>query len=70
MIKAIVILTVLSSLSALADSNSPSFLIGGKQVSKRDAIVTLAQNPKAEVVKCAPQELSDKGTLKNRKASK
>jgi hypothetical protein len=48
-------------------AHAETFTVNGKDASKRDAIVTLAKDPNANVIKCQSVELSDKGTLKNRK---
>jgi hypothetical protein len=40
------------------------------QVSKRTALLILLNNSEQTVVKCVPQEVSDKATLVNRKAKK
>lgn len=54
---------VLMSLAAGAQE----YYIDGKPATKVDAIVTLAKNPGAQVVRCQPQELSEKATLRNKK---
>lgn len=42
----------------------------GKELTKTEALLTLAKNPNAIVVKCQQQELSDKATIRNKKETK
>ena len=49
---------------------SEYYVVNGKQVTKVEALLTLAREPGAEVVRCIPQELSEKATLRNVKKKK
>ena len=44
-----------------------SWFVGGKPVSKVEAVKAKILDARAEVVKCQPQELTDKATLRNKK---
>lgn len=62
-------------LSSVAEASEPIFysIKRGKmvQVSKVEAMLELAQNPaQAQVLKCAEQELSEKATIRAKKARK
>jgi hypothetical protein len=50
-------------------AQAETFTIGGKEVTKRDALIALVKDPKTKVLKITEVELSEKGTLKNKKKS-
>ena len=60
---------IMCSLASQAGDNS-KYYANGKEVSKVEALLTLAREPGAEVVRCIPQELSEKATLRNVKKNK
>lgn len=57
---------VLLTIATIANADDPKFFIKGKEGTKADAIRALVLDPKAEVVKCNEQELTNKATLRNK----
>jgi hypothetical protein len=63
----LIILTILSSLSVNAAPNEKYYL-DGKELTKIDAVKVLLNKPESDVVRCKRVELSDKVTIKVKKA--
>lgn len=61
---AIITLLTLATLSVNA---AESYVCNGKECSKRDALITLAKDSNAKVLRVQEMELSDKATLKVKK---
>jgi hypothetical protein len=64
------ILVIIIGLAIASSANAESYVIDGKEGSKLDAVMVLAKNPGANVVRCQPVELSPKATLKVKKVAK
>lgn len=47
-----------------------TYVVSGKQATKVEALTALIKDHQADVVKCSPQELTDKATMKNKKQTK
>ena len=66
--KVLLTLTLLA-LSATSQAET-TYIVSGKTSTKVEALTALLKDRQADVVKCAPQELTDKATMKNKKQTK
>lgn len=64
-----VLMTLLACASGRADSKQSQeyYMLGGTRITKVEAVIALAKDRGAGVVKCQPQELTEKATLRNKK---
>lgn len=63
-----IILTLIACSSGRADSKQAEFyMIAGQRATKVEAVIALAKDPGAGVLKCQPQELSERAALRNKK---
>lgn len=69
LIPAAIAALLLLAIAAKAD-NEPKYYHSSKEITKVEALRLLINDPKADVAKCSPQEVSDKATLRNRKIKK
>ncbi len=60
----------LLTLALMVHATEAQYFVNDKQSTKLQAVIALAQDPSANVVKCQAQELSEKATLRNRKKTK
>lgn len=65
----LLILTMLLTLTSISQAE-PTYQVNGKAATKLEAVMSLMKDKNADVIKCAPQELTEKITLKNRKSLK
>lgn len=70
MLKLNVILSCILLGSIANAASQTTFVVNGRQATKLEALISLAKDKNADVMKCQPQELSDKATLKAKKASR
>ena len=61
------VITLLTLATLTANAAKESFICNGKECTKRDAIVMLAKDNNAKVLRVQEVELSDKATIKVKK---
>lgn len=65
----LIIIAAIVGLSMSAHAET-SYKVSGKDATKLEALTTLIKDRNADVLKCSSQELTDKATMKNKKAPK
>lgn len=57
-------------LAATAALSSELYIVNGKQTTKLDAVRSLINDPSTTVLRCTPQQLSERVTLITKKAKR
>lgn len=62
--KIVIYLGVLVAFQIASRVYASTFFVDGKEVTKGEALIAKARNPKLKIIKQDEMEISDKGTLK------